>query len=242
MLIKLKLFKIGKSNMIPLNDSTRSSTFPIINISIILINALAFFYELSLGPQQQELFQNYALIPAKFFNLIAANPGNVFEIVVPVFTSIFLHAGWMHIIGNMWFLWIFGDNVEDSMGHGRYLLFYLLVGVGASMVHALLNADSTLPTVGASGAISGVMGAYMVLYPRGRVLTLIPIFFLLTVNIPAFVFILIWIGLQVVQGLVSLGVSANVGGVAWWAHIGGFFVGMFLIFLFRKRRPRDYFA
>lgn len=229
--------------MIPLKDSTRSSTFPIINISIILINALAFFYELSLGPQQQELFQNYALIPAKFFNLIDTNPGNIFGIVVPVFTSIFLHGGWMHIIGNMWFLWIFGDNVEDSMGHGRYILFYLLVGVGASIVHALLNADSNLPTVGASGAISGVMGAYMVLYPRGRVLTLIPIFFLFTVNIPAFVFILIWIGLQVFQGLVSLGVSANVGGVAWWAHIGGFFVGMLLIFIFRKRqRQQDYFA
>lgn len=229
--------------MIPLKDSTRSSTFPIINISIILINALAFFYELSLGPQQQELFQNYALIPAKFFQLINTNPGDIFGIVVPVFTSIFLHGGWMHIIGNMWFLWIFGDNVEDSMGHGRYILFYLLVGVGASIVHALLNADSNLPTVGASGAISGVMGAYMVLYPKGRVLTLIPIFFLFTVNIPAFVFILIWIGLQVMQGLVSLGVSANVGGVAWWAHIGGFFVGMLLIFLFRRRqRQQDYFA
>lgn len=228
--------------MIPLKDSTRSSTFPIINITIIVINVLAFFYELSLGPQQEALFQNYAFIPAKFFQLINTNPGNVFGIVAPIFTSLFLHGGWMHIIGNMWFLWIFGDNVEDSMGHGRYLLFYLVVGVGASIVHALFNPESMLPTIGASGAISGVMGAYMVMYPRGRVLTLIPIFFFFTVNIPAFVFILIWIALQVFQGLVSLGVSANVGGVAFWAHIGGFFIGILLIFLFRKRRPQDYFA
>jgi membrane associated rhomboid family serine protease len=188
------------------------------------------------------LFQNYALIPAKFFNLLENNPANVAGMVVPFFSSIFLHGGWMHFIGNMWFLWIFGDNVEDSMGRGRYIIFYLLAGLGASIVHALFNADSNLPTVGASGAISGIMGAYMILYPRGKVLTLIPFFILFTVNIRALVFILIWIGIQIVQGVVSLGLPGHVGGVAWWAHIGGFVIGALLIFFFRKRRPQNYFA
>jgi membrane associated rhomboid family serine protease len=198
--------------MIPLRDSIRSSTFPIVNI------------------------------PAKFFNLLEDNPANVAGMVMPFFTSIFLHGGWMHFIGNMWFLWIFGDNVEDSMGRGRYIIFYLLAGLGASIVHALFNADSNLPTVGASGAISGIMGAYMILYPRGKVLTLIPFFILFTVNIRALVFILIWIGIQIVQGVVSLGLPGHVGGVAWWAHIGGFVIGALLIFFFRKRRPQNYFA
>jgi membrane associated rhomboid family serine protease len=228
--------------MIPLRDSIRSSTFPIVNISIIVLNAVVFFYELSLGPQLDALFQNYALIPAKFFNLLENNPANVAGMVVPFFSSIFLHGGWMHFIGNMWFLWIFGDNVEDSMGRGRYIIFYLLAGLGASIVHALFNADSNLPTVGASGAISGIMGAYMILYPRGKVLTLIPFFILFTVNIRALVFILIWIGIQIVQGVVSLGLPGHVGGVAWWAHIGGFVIGALLIFFFRKRRPQNYFA
>lgn len=228
--------------MIPLRDSTPSSTFPIVNISIIIINAAAFFYKLYLGPQWDALLQNYALIPAKFFNLLENNPTNVTGMVVPFFTSIFMHGGWMHFIGNMWFLWIFGDNVEDSMGRGRYIIFYLLTGLGASIVHAMFNVDSNLPTVGASGAISGVMGAYMILYPRGKVLTLIPFFFLLMVNIPALVFILIWIGIQIVQGVVSLGLPGHVGGVAWWAHIGGFIIGALLIFLFRKPRRQNYFV
>lgn len=223
--------------MIPLRDSTPSQTFPFVNIAIILANALAFFYELSLGPQLDALFQEYALIPSKFFYLANNNPENVLGMGIPIFTSIFLHGGWMHFLGNMWFLWIFGDNVEDSMGHGRYLVFYLLTGLGASIVHLFLNAESSLPTVGASGAISAIMGAYMILYPQGRVLTIIPIFiFFKIIDIPAVFFLLIWIGIQVVQGVVSLGVSANVGGVAWWAHIGGFIIGAVLIFLFRRRR------
>jgi membrane associated rhomboid family serine protease len=228
--------------MIPLRDSTPSSTFPIVNISIIIINAAAFFYELSLGSQLDAFFQNYALIPSKFFYLVDNNPGNVVGMVVPFFSSIFLHGGWMHFIGNMWFLWIFGDNVEDSMGRGRYIVFYLLAGVGASIIHLLFNAESNLPTVGASGAISGIMGAYMVLYPKGRVLTLIPIFvFFKIIDIPAVFFLLIWIGIQVVQGVVSLGLPGHVGGVAWWAHIGGFIIGALLIFLFRKRHRQNYY-
>lgn len=228
--------------MIPLRDSTRSLTFPVVNIGIIILNALAFFYQLSLGPQVEGLYQSLALIPARFFHLTANHPGDLVGIGVPFFSSIFLHGGWMHFIGNMWFLWIFGDNVEDSMGHGRYILFYLLAGLGAGIVHLALNAQSELPTIGASGAISGVMGAYLVLHPRGRVLTLIPIFiFFKIIDIPAYFFLIIWILIQTVQGVVSLGLPADVGGVAWWAHVGGFVIGAALIFLFRKRRPQTFF-
>lgn len=224
--------------MIPLRDSTHSLTFPIVNVGLIILNALAFFYQLSLGRQVDGLYQALALIPAKIYYLAANQPGDVVGIGVPFFSSIFLHGGWMHFIGNMWFLWIFGDNVEDSMGHGRYILFYLLAGLGAGVVHLLLNAQSQLPTIGASGAISGVMGAYLVLYPRGRVLTLLPIFiFFKIIDIPAYFFLIIWILIQAVQGVISLGLPADVGGVAWWAHIGGFVIGAALIFLFRKRRP-----
>lgn len=224
--------------MIPLRDSTRSLSFPIVNVGLIVLNTLAFFYQLSLGSQVGALYQSLALIPAKFFYLAANQPGNLVEIGVPFFSSIFLHGGWIHFIGNMWFLWIFGDNVEDSMGHGRYLIFYLLAGLGAGIVHLLLNAESQLPTIGASGAISGVMGAYLVLYPRGRVLTLIPIFlFFKIIDIPAYVFLITWILIQTVEGVASLGLPSDVGGVAWWAHIGGFAIGAALIFFFRKRRP-----
>ncbi len=217
--------------MIPIRDSVKSQTFPLVNSAMIAINSLAFFYELSLGEQLNQFFQVYGLVPAHFvddlvqFNLTGA--------LIPIFTSIFMHGGWMHFIGNMWFLYIFGDNVEDSMGHGRYLFFYLLTGVGASLAHVFFNVSSEVPTIGASGAIAGVMGAYMVLHPRGRIVTLVPIFFIFFVNVPAVVFLLIWIGLQTLQGVTALGANVT-GGVAWWAHIGGFALGAILIFLFRK--------
>ena len=227
--------------MIPLRDSTPSATFPIVTVVIIIINFLIFFYELSLGENINLLFQAFGLVPIKLVYLVHNEPWNIVGIVLPFFTSMFLHGGWMHVIGNMWFLWIFGDNVEDSMGRGRFVVFYLLCGVGAGIIHLIFNLQSAIPTVGASGAIAGIMGAYMVLYPRGRVLTLIPIFiFFQFLEIPAFVFLLIWILIQTFQGVLSLGMAAA-GGVAWWAHIGGFILGALLILFFRKPRPYYYF-
>ncbi len=223
--------------MIPIRDSTPSATFPVVTVLIIIVNALVFFYELSLGEALNQVINTFGLVPSHWIQLVQTNPFNIAGIVVPFFSSMFMHGGWMHFIGNMWFLWIFGDNVEDSMGHGRYVIFYLLCGVGAGVIHLIANIQSTVPTIGASGAIAGIMGAYMMLYPRGRVLTLIPIFiFFQFIEIPAVVFLLIWILIQTFQGVLALGMTAG-GGVAWWAHIGGFAIGAIFIFLFRKRRP-----
>jgi membrane associated rhomboid family serine protease len=147
----------------------------------------------------------------------------------------FIHGGWLHIIGNMWFLWIFGDNVEDRLGHLRFLIFYLLSGIGAALFYVLLKPGSVLPALGASGAISGVMGAYILLYPRARVLTLVPVFFLpLLVEIPAVFFVGVWFLFQFLAGTLSLATPRVEGGVAWWAHIGGFVLGMALLPLFTR--------
>ncbi len=226
--------------MIPIRDSVKAKTFPVINTIIIAINALVFFYELSLGEQLNQFFFEYGLIPENFTT--ALNHLDLFGAVFPIFSSIFMHGGWMHFLGNMWFLYIFGDNVEDSMGHGRYLVFYLLAGIGASLAHVLFNTASQVPTIGASGAIAGVMGAYMVLHPKGRILTLLPIFFFFQfINVPAYVFLLLWMGLQTFQGVAAIGADVS-GGVAWWAHIGGFVLGALLIFIFRKPRlDSDFF-
>ena len=223
--------------MFPIRDSVPSQTFPIVNILIIVTNTVIFVYEVSLGPELEALFGSYGLIPTRFFQLLANHPSDVVNIGFPFFSSMFLHGGWAHFIGNMWFLWIFGDNVEDRMGHGRYIFFYLLMGIGAGAVHLAFNTDSSVPTIGASGAISGVMGAYLMLYPGGRVTTYIPPFFFLAV--PAFLFLILWMVLQTFQGLASLGLPSSAGGVAWWAHIGGFVLGAVLVFVFRKRRPES---
>ena len=225
--------------MIPIRDSVKSSTVPVINYIIIAINALVFAYELSLGDRLNDFFRSFGLIPTDFFT--ALSEGDVLGVVFPVFTSMFMHGGLMHFFGNMWFLYIFGDNVQDSMGRSRYIVFYLLCGIAAALTQVFLNPDSQVPMIGASGAIAGVMGAYMVLYPRGKVLTLIPIFFFIQfVRVPAVVFLLIWIGLQTIQGVASLGMDVS-GGVAFWAHIGGFVAGVVLIFLFRKPSSRNYY-
>src|SRR6185369_505644 len=148
-----------------------------------------------------------------------------------LFTSMFLHGGWLHLIGNMWFLWIYGDNVEDVLGHGKYALFYILCGLGAAIVHVMLNSDSRVPTVGASGAIAGVMGAYLIKFPHSKIVTLIPIFiFFTTVEVPAVFMLLYWFAIQIFSGVGSIGYSnIGKGGVAWFAHVGGFLVGMLLI-------------
>ena len=220
--------------MIPLRDTLRSRRFPLVNWLIILANAAAFFYELRMGPSALNGFLNtWGLVPARLW----ADPQSTW---ITILSSMFLHGGWFHMLSNMWILFIFGDNVEDRMGGGLYLLFYLLSGVAAGLMQALLLPGSPVPMVGASGAIAGVLGAYLILYPRARILSLVPIVFVFTlIEIPAVVFLLFWFASQLFSGFLSLG-GASGSGVAWWAHIGGFLFGTLSVFLFAKRRSPRY--
>lgn len=220
--------------MIPLRDSIPSRTVPIVNISLIIVNVLIFFLELSLGQDLGAFIYTFGLIPAELTSAFTGSGSAIFA-VVPLFTSMFLHAGWFHLLGNMLFLWVFGDNVEDMMGHRRYLLFYVLCGLGATATHVAFAPYSEIPVVGASGAIAGVLGAYFLLFPRARVLTLIPIFFIHLIEVPALVFLGFWFVMQFFSGLFSIGVP-SAGGVAWWAHVGGFATGAALLFPFKRRR------
>jgi membrane associated rhomboid family serine protease len=209
--------------MIPLRDVIPSRTVPVITVALIVVNALVFLLELSLGERALERFVfTWGLVPAAF-----AWPA--------VLTSMFLHGGWAHFLGNMLYLWIFGDNVEDRFGHGRYAAFYVLCGAAAALLQTGLNPDSRVPMIGASGAIAGVLGAYFVMFPRSRVLTLVPIvFFVQLVELPAVLLLGFWFVLQLFSGLGSIGQDANVGGVAFWAHAGGFVAGMAGAYVFRR--------
>jgi membrane associated rhomboid family serine protease len=213
--------------MIPLRDSQPSYSTPFVTAGLIGANVLVFFYQLTLDPYTlNHLVAAYGVVPARL------------ELSTLV-TSMFLHGGWLHLIGNMWFLWIYGDNVEDILGPAKYLFFYLACGVAAALVHVALNPDSRIPTIGASGAISGVMGAYMVKFPHSRIVTLVPVFFFLTlIEIPASIILVYWFVIQIFSGVGSLAYSsASQGGVAWFAHAGGFLAGMLLIGALRPR-PR----
>jgi membrane associated rhomboid family serine protease len=225
--------------MIPLRDKNPSGKFPLITVFLIIINVLVFIYQLSLRENLISFFDRYALIPANIF-FFGETPGiSIKHVFLPLFTSMFLHGGWLHVIGNMWYLWIFGDNIEDRLGHVRFLIFYLLCGIGAAATHVTLNPHSTAPCVGASGAIAGVLGAYLISFPFARVVTLVPIFFYLTViELPAIIILIFWFVLQFFSGTLSIAVTAQTGGggVAWWAHVGGFIIGMILINFFPKRK------
>ncbi|MGB2672194.1 MAG: rhomboid family intramembrane serine protease [Candidatus Acidiferrum sp.] len=212
---------------IPLKDLNPHKTYPVVNTLLILANVIVFLFQFTLSPHQYHAFaMAYSTVPARVPAFLNGHVG--FETAfLPIFTSMFLHSGFLHIAGNMLFLWIFGDNVEDYFGHLTYLLFYLVCGIGSGLCHIIFNLHSTIPALGASGAISGVMGAYIILYPRARVLTLVVIFFL---PIPAFVILGYWFLLQFVAGVSSVGGAAT-GGVAWWAHIGGFLLGMLITIL-----------
>src|SRR6516164_2403986 len=226
--------------MIPFRDNIPSRSFPIITILIILINVFVFFYELSLGRYLEPFLFRYGVAPAAVFAWPQSHLP-VSAVVIPFFSSMFLHGGWLHLIGNMWYLWIFGDNIEDRLGHFAYLIFYLLCGLGAGIVHTILNYNVAVPSIGASGAIAGVLGGYLVSYPGARVLTLVPIFiFIQIIEIPALIVLGFWFVMQFFYGTASLAsATANAGGVAWWAHVGGFVIGMILVNLFpRKDRPR----
>jgi membrane associated rhomboid family serine protease len=229
--------------VIPLRDTIPSRHPPIATWSIILLNTLIFMIQLTLPEEGvRQLFYLFGMVPARFTHPAwAERAGIPVDSYWPFLTSMFLHGGFSHLLMNMWALWIFGDNVEDRMGPLRFSLFYMLTGLVAGIVHCRLNPGSTLPTVGASGAIAGVMGAYIVLYPASRVITIIPLFFWLgAYQIPAVVYLGLWFVLQLISGTASLAVDGSVGGVAWWAHLGGFVAGVVLhrFFLSRGRRPR----
>ncbi len=213
--------------MIPIRDAIRSKNFPIVNVLIIGLNIIAFLWQWLQGPHLKETLFLFGIVPVRYSDPSLSSQFTTFQQVLPFLTSMFLHGGFLHILGNMWFLYIFGDNIEDRLGHLRYLIFYLLTGIAAGLVHLLTNWNSKIPTIGASGAISGVMGAYLILYPRARVLTLIPIFlFFQFVEIPAFLFLGYWFLLQLFSAGLTRG---DVGGVAWWAHIGGFVTGIIFV-------------
>lgn len=213
--------------MIPLRDTIPSRRFPIVNIVLIVANVVTFLGETLMGVAGLERFvMEYGLVPATFWQ------GGGLERFVPIFTSMFLHAGWWHLISNMLALYIFGDNVEDRLGHVGYLVFYLCGGVAAAGAQLIVSSRSMAPMVGASGAIAAVLGAYLVLYPRARVVTLVPIFyFLRIVQIPALLYLGFWFISQLFNGFLALGAmdAVQTGGVAWWAHIGGFAFGLAIV-------------
>ena len=220
--------------MIPLRDSARSHTFPIVNYTLIAINFLVFFRQLTFTNQELNLFfYTYGLIPAQVTQHFAAG-ATLQSTLIPFITTMFIHGNWLHLLGNMLYLWIFGDNIEDRLGHLNYLLFYLLEGITGSIAHILSTPVSDIPIIGASGAIAGVLGAYFLLFPRARILTLVPIFFLITfIRIPAIIFLPIWFAIQLLNGLSTAGMPAEA--VAWWAHIGGFIGGAVLLPFFRRK-------
>jgi membrane associated rhomboid family serine protease len=217
--------------MIPLKDDNPTHSFPFVNIGLILINVAVFFYQVTLPPRVATAFvlQN-ATVPARITAAVAGHAPLTLAFE-PLFTSMFLHSGLMHLLGNMLFLWIFGDNVEDQFGHFFYVLFYVVCGLGSGLLHVLFNLTSHIPAIGASGAISGVMGAYIVLFPRARVLTF---FFIFLVPVPAFFILGYWFLLQFLEALAQFG-TVSTGGVAIWAHVGGFIMGMLIALLFKRR-------
>lgn len=217
--------------MIPIRDNIRSRRFPIVSVTLIVINVLIFIFEFSLTNEQLSvLILSLGVVPRRFALLMAGEMGFV-QAVVPLFSAMFLHGGILHLLGNMLYLWIFGDNVEDRMGRGRFILLYLGAGIAGSLAQVMANPLASEPIIGASGAIAGVLGAYFVTYPRAKVLTLVPLFVFFTfVEIPAFVFLFAWFITQSLSGYLTLGVPGDL--VAWWAHIGGFVAGVAALFLF----------
>jgi len=226
--------------LFPLRDTIPSRRLPLVTYGIIAANVVMFAIQVTMPEKRLEYFiYLFGVVPRRFTQPEwAAAAGFPAFSFIPFLSNMFLHGGWLHIISNMWSLWIFGDNVEDRMGGIRFLGFYLICGVLANGIHVFTNASSTLPVIGASGAVAGVLGAYFLLFPMSRVLCLIPIFFYpLLIEIPAFVFIVVWGFSQLFNGALSLLESGHVGGVAWWAHIGGFAAGLLLYRVFLRRNP-----
>ncbi|HBF43201.1 MAG TPA: rhomboid family intramembrane serine protease [Desulfobacteraceae bacterium] len=218
--------------MIPIRDTIESRNYPIVNNLIIATNVLVYIIQLGQGENLTRFILTYALVPVRYSVPEIASYFSVGQQAFSFFSFMFIHGGFWHLLGNMWFLYIFGDNVEDRLGPVRYLAFYILCGLASGISHLFINWHSQIPTIGASGAIAGVMGAYLLLYPKSRILTLIPIFFIpFFVHIPAFFFIGVWFVLQFIS---AAGTPDQGGGIAWWAHIGGFIFGMIFLKLFLK--------
>ncbi len=214
--------------MIPLKSTERVYSTPVVVIALIIVNMVIFLFEASLSPDTLNTFiVRHGSVPDHFR-------------YTNIITSMFLHGGWLHVIGNMWFLWIYGRNVEDLIGSSKFLIFYLVCGIIAGLVHVMFNPYSRVPTVGASGAIAGVMGGYLIKFPRARIVTLVPIFiFFTTLEIPAALLLLYWFAIQFFSGFGTIGYSQiSQGGIAWFAHIGGFVAGMLLINLMGGKQPR----
>jgi membrane associated rhomboid family serine protease len=226
--------------MFPLYDTVRSRSFPFVNLILILANVVAFLYELRMDSATlEEFIFTWGLIPARFLSDSSNTWGTIFS-------SMFLHGGWFHIINNMWVLFIFGDNVEAGMGKIRYLIFYLSSGAAAALLQTYVLPSSLVPMIGASGAVAGVLGAYLILFPRSRIASLVPILFIFTiVEIPAVLFLVFWFVSQLYSGWFSIQ-GGGESGIAWWAHVGGFVFGLIMVLIFRRRMPyridyrRDY--
>jgi hypothetical protein len=217
--------------MIPLRDTARSKTIPFVNYLLIITCGIVFLFEITAGESLAMVFQSYGVIPSEVRTTLLSGQFSA-DVTLTLVTSLFLHGGWIHLIGNMLYLYVFGDNVEDRLGHKGFLVFYMLSGIGASLTQVLFQPESNIPLVGASGAIAGVLGAYFLLFPRARILTVIPlVIFFPVVELSAFFFLGFWFLLQFVQASLSFGTSME-GGVAWWAHAGGFVAGAFLLPVF----------
>jgi membrane associated rhomboid family serine protease len=227
--------------MIPVRDTIPSRTTPVVTWSLLAVNTIVFFYELGLEPETlRQVFFLFGVVPARF-----THPewvGLPVDEYWPFLTSMFLHGSWGHLIGNMWTLWIFADNVEDRMGHGRFLVFYLLTGLAAGLTHLFTNPDSLMPAVGASGAIAGVLGAYFLLFPHSQIIVFVPVLLLpVFFELPAVFYLLLWFFTQLWGGALAGLAPGHVGGIAWWAHIGGFLAGVLLcrVFVQRTRKFAD---
>jgi membrane associated rhomboid family serine protease len=225
--------------MIPLRDENPSRTVPVVTRTLIALNCVAFLYELALGPDLKAFIFQYGFVPERLTLALKFGEEPFLAPATTLLTSMFLHGGWAHLLGNMWYLWIFGDNVEDRLGKIRYIMFYLVCGLLAGLAHYASNPSTQLPSVGASGAIAAVLGAYAVTYPGARVITLIPfIIFFRIVALPALVVLGLWVVYQFLLGTLSQAWGATGAGTAWWAHIGGFLSGAIAMLIFR--RPSSY--
>jgi membrane associated rhomboid family serine protease len=228
--------------MIPLKNMMARRSVPVVTILLIVANVLVFCYQLSLSHAANDsLIRTFGLVPLRMKLALVGGRYTLVEAFLPLITCMFLHGGFLHILGNMWFLWIFGGAVEERLGSVSYLLFYFTCGIGSGLAQALFSWGTSLPSIGASGAISGVLGAYVVFFPSSRILTLVPLFvFFFTAQIPAIIFIGLWFAIQFLSGVSSLSTQggAGMGGVAWWAHVGGFVMGALLAKVFEGNRRR----
>lgn len=221
--------------MIPLRDKAKARRLPLITVLLITVNIYVFVKEVFLGPKLHGMIYRFAVIPSAYLHPQTWTAAQLASNGISLLSSLFLHGGWLHLLGNMWYLWIFGDNVEAKIGHFRFLIFYLLCGLIGNLAHIFINSSSNTPLLGASGCIAGVLGAYLLLFPGAKILTLLPVLVFWTViEIPAFFFLAIWLLIQFLNGFFVLaGYRESAGNVAWWAHIGGFAGGFLLVPLFR---------